>query len=161
MCERAPASRAEGTVPDDVCSCFAGKEDHPLYQFLAQNPDQVVNSGLAITVADGAASPVEIIAACSHKGKSGYYMKAAARITMGGIQRAYLTDRKLLMAKIYLNNEGMRVFAVPNQTLGPSVAIHDDDVDVYDQVTGSNKRSNDDDEDVYNEALPAAKVAKV
>jgi len=64
------------------------------------------------------------------------------------------------MPKMYLNNEGMRVFAVPNQTLGPSVAVHDDDVSVYDEITGV-KRQNDEDTEVYNEVLPPAKHAKV
>ena len=114
MCEDAAAPREAGKLPDAVAEAFVGMEDHPLVSYLRANPDKTVSPKLAMTVADGAATPTEIIAAASHKGKRGYYMKLLGRATLGGIHCRYLEARKLLMARMYLNAEGLRVYGVPS-----------------------------------------------
>lgn len=156
LCEEAAVAREEGTLPDAVADAFVGMEDHPLCLYLRANPRQVISPRVALTVADGAATHAEIIAGASHKGKNGYYMKMLAKATLGGIHCRYNDARKLLMARMYLNQEGLRFFGVPGQSSGTSTEVNAEDVALYDQVTGVKRPADD---DVY-AALPDAKVAR-
>ena len=159
LCEETATPRLAGELPPDVESAFKDKLDHPLLVYLRANPTQVISQRLALTVADGVASPAEILAAISHKGKNGYYGKFCGSATIGGIHNRMIEARKLLVNRMYANDEGLRVFAVPNQSMAAPVVTRAADTEVYDEIMGgSTKRGI---EDVYEEVLePPDKTAK-
>ena len=144
-------TRDDDGTPPEIAAAFAGKMDHPIVQYFQNNPG-VKPKPPNLTVANGSANPWEILAACSHRSsKSGYYGKALASLTLGGLGFRFNAERKIFVGSAYLNGPGCRVYAVPAMGRGVETVVDDEDTAIYNAVT-KRPLPTDDDDDIYKKA---------
>lgn len=144
-------TRDDDGTPPEIAAAFAGKMDHPIVRYFQENPT-VKPKAPNLTVANGSASPWEILAACSHRSsKSGYYGKALASLTLGGLGFRFNAERKIFVGSAYLNGPGCRVYAVPAMGRGVETVVDDEDTAIYNAVT-KRPLATDDDEAIYKKA---------
>lgn len=144
-------TRDDDGTPPEIAAAFAGKMDHPIVRYFQENPT-VKPKAPNLTVANGSANAWEVLAACSHRSsKSGYYGKALASLTLGGLGFRFNAERKIFVGSAYLNGPGCRVYAVPAMGRGVENVVDDNDTAIYDAIA---KRPLPDleDDDVYKKA---------
>jgi hypothetical protein len=144
-------TRDDDGTPPEIAQAFAGKMDHPIVQYFQNNPT-VKPKAPNLTVANGSATAWEVLAACSHRSsKSGYYGKALASLTLGGLGFRFNSERKIFVGAAYLNGPGCRVYAVPAMSRGVENVVDDNDTAIYDAIAKRPLPDLDDD-DVYKKA---------
>lgn len=115
LTDQSSVARELGTCPAEVEAPFAarGLHEHPILRFFRENPTAVPAQRLALTVADGIATPWEILAAASNAGASVDYFKVLGSVRLGGITVKYI-DRRIFTLAAYANTPGgLQVVAVP------------------------------------------------
>ena len=142
--------REEGTVPAELEAAGKTAPDdvsgNPLFEFFRRESGETCNA-FAATTAHGSATCWEVLLHTMNQGKSTWYSKVLAQLTIGGISIRWNPARKILTCGMYLNGPGMHVFAGFDMSRDHGGGPTAENLAVYANLGLSEKRTRDEAEE--------------